>query len=164
MSSTPTSGSERVRLTEAGLAALKQELEHLYTVERPLVSERIKEAKEGGDISESGEYEDAKQRQAFMEGRIRELERVLARAELIDPSATKAGTVGLGSRVTVDEDGQRDTYMIVSAAEAGRGKNGEVRISNQSIVGAALLGHKVGEQVRVETPGGSVSLKIVSVE
>lgn len=158
------SNNERVRLTEQGLRALQDELDYLRNVERTKVSERIKEAKEGGDVSESGEYEDAKQHQAFVEGRIRDLERLLARAETIDDSTRQNGVVDLGARVTVDEEGRRDTYMIVSRAEAGRGKNGEVRISNESSVGAALLGHRVGERVQVKTPGGIVSLTIVSVE
>jgi transcription elongation factor GreA len=158
------SNSQRVQLTPQGLQALQEELDYLRTVERAKVSERIKEAKEGGDISESGEYEDAKQHQAFVEGRIRELERVLAKADLIDPSSAQAGVVALGSRVTVEEDGRRDTYTIVSGAEAGR-KNGEIRISSESKVGAALLGRKVGDDVSVLTPGGqTIALRIVSVE
>ncbi len=158
------SSSERVQLTQQGLQALQQELDHLRTVERANVSERIKEAKEGGDISESGEYEDAKRHQAFVEGRIKELERVLAKADIIDPSKAQAGIVALGSKVTVEEDGRRDTYTIVSGAEAGR-KNGEMRISSQSKVGGALLGHKVGENVSVLTPSGqTITLTIVSVE
>lgn len=158
------SSTERVRLTQQGLDDLHTELDHLRTVERARVSERIKEAKEGGDISESGEYEDAKRAQAFLEGRIREIERVLAKADLIDPTSAKHGIVTLGSKVTVEEDGERSTYTIVSAAEAGR-KNGEMRISNQSKVGAALLGRRLGEKVPVATPNGqTITLTIVSVE
>ncbi len=158
------SSTERVRLTQQGLDDLHTELDHLRTVERARVSERIKEAKEGGDISESGEYEDAKRAQAFLEGRIREIERVLAKADLIDPTSVQQGLVTLGSKVTVEEDGESSTYTIVSAAEAGR-KNGEMRISNQSKVGAALLGRRLGEQVPVATPNGqTITLTIVSVE
>lgn len=155
----------RVQLTPEGLKAMQEELANLRDVERPKVAERIKEAKEGGDISESGEYSDAKDRQAFIEGRVRELERTLARADVIDPSKQQNGVASLGSRVTVDEEGRRDTYRLVSAAEAGRGLGGEIRISDKSAVGKALLGRKVGEQVTVETPGGSsLALTIVSVE
>ncbi len=158
------SSTERVQLTQQGLDDLQTELDHLRTFERTRVSERIKEAKEGGDISESGEYEDAKRAQAFLEGRIREIERILARADLIDPTTAQQGLVTLGSKVTVEEDGERSTYTIVSAAESGR-KNGEMRISNQSKVGAALLGHSVGERVPVATPNGdTITLTIVSVE
>lgn len=159
------SNSQPVRLTPQGLESLQQELHHLRTVDRANISERIKEAKEGGDISESGEYEDAKQAQAFLEGRIRELEHVLAKAELIDPAVAQAGVVSLGTKVTVqEEDGTQDTYTIVSGAEAGR-KNGELRISNQSRVGAALLGRKVGDKVPVTTPNGQdILLTILSVE
>ncbi|MBA2363450.1 MAG: transcription elongation factor GreA [Chloroflexia bacterium] len=158
------SSTERVPLTQQGLDDLQTEVDHLRTVERTRVSERIKEAKEGGDISESGEYEDAKRAQAFLEGRIREIERVLAKADLIDPMSAQQGLVTLGSKVTVDEEGERSTYTIVSAAESGR-KNGEMRISNQSKVGAALLGRRVGERVPVATPNGeTIKLTIVSVE
>lgn len=158
------SSTERVRLTQQGLDDLQNELDHLRTVERARVSERIKEAKEGGDISESGEYEDAKRAQAFMEGRIREIERILAKADLIDPMSAQQGLVTLGSKVTVEEDAERSTYTIVSAAESGR-RNGEMRISNQSRVGAALLGRRVGEQVPVAMPNGeTTTLTIVSVE
>jgi transcription elongation factor GreA len=157
------SNAETVRLTQQGLDSLRAELNHLRTTGRANVSERIKEAKEGGDISESGEYEDAKQAQAFIEGRIRELEHILARAEVIDPAAAVSGVVQLGAKVTVDEDGDRSTYRIVSGAEAGR-KNGEMRISNQSKVGGALLGHKVGDVVHVDTPNGTIQLTVVAVE
>lgn len=152
-----------VRLTEDGLRTLQEELDHLRTTERAVVSERIKEAKEGGDISESGEYEDAKRHQAFVEGRIRELERLLANAEVIRASAGN-GVVTLGAKVTVEEDGERDTYTIVNRAEAGRSKNGETRISSESAVGAALLGKKVGNRVTVSTPGGAITLTIVTIE
>lgn len=157
------SNAEPVRLTQQGLDSLRAELDRLRTTERANVSERIREAKEGGDISESGEYEDAKQAQAFIEGRIRELEHVLARAEVIDPAAAVSGMVQLGAKVTVEEDGDRSTYTIVSGAEAGR-KDGEMRISNQSKVGAALLGHKVGDVVHVDTPNGAIQLTVVAVE
>ena len=155
--------TQRVQLTEQGLQSLQEELENLRTVERAKVSERIKEAKEGGDISESGEYEDAKRAQAFVEGRIKELERTLARAEVIDPAAARAGVVTLGSKVTVEDPAGPATYRVVNAAEAGR-KNGEIRISNQSKVGAALLGRKVGDTVPVSAPQGEITLTILSVE
>ena len=156
--------TDRIHLTEQGLNDLREELHRLRTVERPLISERIKEAKEGGDISESGEYEDAKQRQAFLEGRIRELEILLARAEVIDPSSQQAGVVTLGSKVTVEEDGLTDTYMVVNRAEAGRDKSGGMRISTESPFGAALVGRRVGDEVKVSTPSGQITLKILAVE
>jgi transcription elongation factor GreA len=158
------STNTNVQLTEQGLQALQEELEQLQKVERPIVSERIKEAKEGGDISESGEYEDAKRRQAFVEGRIREIERILSTARIIDPATHRSGVVGLGSKVTVEEDGQVDTYTVVSKAEAGRGRTGEIRISDESAIGAALLGRKVGDHVEVATPGGTVALTVTAVE
>jgi len=158
------STNERVRLTEQGLKELREELERLRTVERAKISARIREAKEGGDISESGEYEDAKHSQAFLEGRIKELEKLLANAEVIDRSAQPAGTVGLGSKVTVEENGRTYTYTIVDGAEAGRGRDGEVRISSKSAVGSALLGRRVGDSVEVEVPAGKLTFKILSVE
>ena len=158
------STNERVQLTPEGLQKLQDELQRLLTVDRPHVSQRIQEAKEGGDISESGEYEDAKQQQGFIEGRIREIEQILSRAVVIDSSNRARGVVGLGSKVTVEEDGQRDTYTVVNRAEAGRSGNGEIRISDESAVGKALLGKKVGQNVIVETPGGSITLKIVDVK
>lgn len=154
-----------VRLTAEGLNDLQAELDHLRTSERAVVSERIKEAKEGGDISESGEYEDAKRHQAFVEGRIRQLERLLANAETIESTMVQSGVVQLGSTVTVEENGQQDTYTVVSRAEAGKGKNGIMRISNESAVGSALLGRRVGETVAIKTPSGEdISLKIVELQ
>ncbi len=156
--------NDRVFLTEEGYRKLKEELEQLRTVARPRISERIREAKQGGDITESGEYEEAKRDQSFLEGRIREIEATLSRAEVINRDAARKGVVSLGSRVTVEQNGRRETYTVVSKAEAGRGRDGEIRISDVSAVGKALLEKKVGDTVAVTTPGGVVELKIVSVE
>lgn len=158
------SNNERVLLTEQGLHALQEELERLRKVERPRISERIREAKEGGDISESGEYDEAKRQQSFVEGRIRELESVLGRAEQIDPSQVGSDTVTFGSKVTVEMGGRRETYVVVNKAESGRSKNGEIRVSSESPVGGKLLGRKVGDDVPVTTPGGSLTMKVVSIE
>lgn len=156
--------TEKVILTPDGLRKLQEELERRKTVDKPRISVRIKEAIEGGDISESGEYEEAKRDQSFNEGRIRELEAILANAEQLDPSKMTAGVVGLGSRVTVEEKGRTETYLLVNQAEAGRGQNGEIRVSTVSPVGKSLLGRKLGDTVEVSLPSNKLALKIVSIE
>lgn len=153
-----------VFLTDTGMQELLQELEHLRTVKRPEVAARIGQAKEYGDISENGEYEDAKNEQAFVEGRIRTLESLLNRARLIkeDKTPRKNGTVRLGSKVTtIDNTNERETWMLVSSAEANATHG---RISDESLVGRALLGKKVGDQVSVQAPAGLMKFKVVSVE
>lgn len=149
-------------LTREGRARLEAELEQLTTVERKQVAERIAAAKELGDISESGEYEDAKKSQALLEGRIRELKYVLSRAELIDEDQASNGEVRVGSSVTVrfDEDGDEETWTIVGSAEASPRQG---KISNESPIGAALLGKRARHKVTVQTPSGVMKLTIVKV-
>ena len=131
-----------VYLTAEGLEKLKAELTHLITVERPRVAARIHDAKLDGDITENAEYEDAKQEQSFLEGRIGTLEAQLKNAEVIEK--TNGDRVGIGSKVVIKgEDGQ-ETFTIVGSAEAAPR---EGRISNESPVGAALMGHKKGDTV-----------------
>ena len=153
-----------VYLTESGMHELREELNYLRTVKRSEVAARIGQAKEYGDISENSEYEDAKNEQAFVEGRIRTIESILNRAELLkeDKKATKGGFVRLGARVTtLDDNDERETWTLVSSAEANpiQGK-----ISDESIVGRALLGKRVGDQVSVQAPKGVLKFKIVAVE
>lgn len=150
-------------LTREGRARLEAELEHLQTVERKHVAERIAAAKELGDISESGEYEDAKKAQALLEGRIRELKSLLSRAQLIDDEQSSNGEVRVGSSVTVrfDEDGEEETWMIVGSAEANPRQG---RISNESPIGAAILGKRPRQKVTVQTPSGVMKLTIVKVQ
>jgi transcription elongation factor GreA len=149
-------------LPRAGRARLEAALEHLQPVERKHVAERIAAAKELGDISESGEYEDAKKAQALLEGRIRELKSLLSRAETIDDEQTSNGEVRVGSSVTVrfDEDGEEETWMIVGSAEANPRQG---RISNESPIGAAILGKRPRQKVTVQTPSGVMKLTIVRV-
>ena len=149
-------------LTREGRARLEAELEQLTTVERKQVAERIAAAKELGDISESGEYEDAKKSQALLEGRIRELKYVLSRAELIDEETASNGEVRVGSSVTVrfEEDGDEETWTIVGSAEASPRQG---KISNESPIGAALLGKRARHKVTVQTPSGVMKLTIVKV-
>jgi transcription elongation factor GreA len=155
---------KEVVLTLEGLAKLEKELEHLKTVRRREVAERIKQALEFGDISENSEYEDAKNEQGFIEGRILSIEKMLRNAKVIDEhEAHQAGVVGLGSKVTLVEvnGGVEVEYMIVGSAEANPL---ESKISNESPVGKTLIGHKVGEIVNVNVPMGTIQYKITAVK
>jgi transcription elongation factor GreA len=155
---------ERIPLTREGFEALSKELEHLKSVERPKIADYIHEAKEGGDISESSAYEDAKNRQALLEGRIRELQHTLDNAEIMAAPAHKGGKrqAVLGSTVEVETDrGARRALTLVSTVEADSTAN---KVSDQSPVGRALLGHGVGEKVSVITPGGTVVYTILNIK
>ena len=155
---------ERIPLTREGYEALSKELEHLITVERPQVADYIHEAKEGGDISESSAYEDAKNRQALLEGRIRELQHTLDNAEIMAAPAHKGGKrqAALGSTVEVETNrGAKRALKLVSTVEADAAAS---KVSDQSPVGRALLGHAVGDQVEVVTPGGTVIYTILGIK
>ena len=150
-----------VILTPEGLSKLKEELEHLQTEKRREVAERIKEAREFGDISENSEYDDAKNEQAMLEARIAALEEKLRSATVVDSSSLPTDVVRVGSQVNVtDEGGKKQSFMIVGSAEA---KPPE-KLSNESPVGKALLGHKKGDEVEVALPNGSKrKLKITKI-
>ncbi|MDD4084594.1 MAG: transcription elongation factor GreA [Acidaminococcaceae bacterium] len=150
-------------LTLAGLKKLEDELETLRSVKRQEVAERIKVAISYGDISENSEYDDAKNEQAFVEGRIIELEKMIRTAKIIDNSAISKEVVTLGSKVTVEdiELKEKETYVVVGTTEADPAAN---RISNESPVGAAILGKKVGAEIHVPTPVGSLLYKIVAIK
>lgn len=157
-------GAKETILTAEGLRKLEDELENLRSVKRQEVAERIKVAISYGDISENSEYDDAKNEQAFIEGRIIELEQMISTATLIDETAKKKkGTVILGSTVIVKdmEFGDEETYTVVGTTEADPSQN---RISNESPVGAAILGQKVNTVVHVHTPVGELSYKIVKIK
>lgn len=145
-----------------GLKKLEAELEHLTTVKRREVAERIKTAREFGDISENSEYEDAKNEQAFIEGRIQTLEQMLRQARVVDTNGQDPTTVHIGSHVTVRdlEENVDEDYVIVGATEADPMKN---HISNESPVGKALIGAKAGQQVEVSAPVGKIRLEIVKI-
>jgi transcription elongation factor GreA len=148
-------------LTPEGRTKLEAELEQLKTVRRAEVAERIHSAKEEGDIMENSAYDEAKNEQAFVEGRIMTIEQMLKNAVMID--ATRAtGIVGIGSYVTVLERGEKDDEMfqIVGSAEADPTKG---RISNESPVGRALLGKRVGDEVQIKIPDGIRYLKITEI-
>ena len=157
-------GAKETILTAEGLRKLEDELENLRSVKRQEVAERIKVAISYGDISENSEYDDAKNEQAFIEGRIIELEQMISTATLIDETAKKKkGTVILGSTVIVKdmEFGDEETYTVVGTTEADPSQN---RISNESPVGAAILGQKVNTFAQVHTPVGELSYKIVKIK
>jgi transcription elongation factor GreA len=146
-------------LSKEGLDKLRQELEEMTSVKRPEVAQRIHDAKEHGDLSENAEYEDAKNEQAFVEGRIQTLEALIKNATLIDEH-TSNDHVQIGSTVKVSGPDGSQTFMIVGSTEA---KPTEGKISNESPVGRALLGKKKGENVTVQVPAGDIAYKIVAI-
>ncbi|WP_423799157.1 transcription elongation factor GreA [Neobacillus sp. SAB-20_R2A] len=150
-------------MTQAGKEKLEQELEYLKTVKRKEVVERIKIARSFGDLSENSEYDSAKEEQAFVEGRITTLENMIRNAKIISEGELAGDTVSLGSSVTFVElpDGDEETYTIVGSAEADPF---EGKISNDSPIAKSLMGKKVGDQVSVQTPGGEMSVRIVSIK
>ena len=148
-------------LTKEGRAKLEAELEHLRSVKRVGVADRIQKAKELGGTVDNAEYDDSKNEQAFVEGRILTLERIIDSAILIGDEATHSDKVNLGAHVTVlNQNKAEEEYTIVGSAEADPGQG---RISNESPVGKALLNKKVGEEVNVNTPAGTVTLTISSI-
>jgi transcription elongation factor GreA len=149
-------------LTKEGYDKLQDELDYLRTVKRQEVADRLHEAMEGGELIENAEYEAAKNEQAFVEGRIQELEILLATARVIeDDKKKRADTIQVGSTVTIREDGyEEETYTIVGAAEANPR---EGKISNESPIGKAILNHRPGDDVQVETPDGSYTVRIVKI-
>ena len=150
-------------LTSDGMEKLETELDHLKTVKRKEIADRIKEAISYGDITDNAEYEDAKNEQAFIEGRIITLEKMLRRARLLEKSDDDDHHVVLGSTVKL-RDVELDNveeYTIVSTAEADPT---EKKISNESPVGKALIGRTIGDQVEVKVPAGTLKYKIEAVD
>jgi transcription elongation factor GreA len=153
----------KIDITPEGLAAVQAELRELTTVRRPNIVEKIKSARELGDLSENFEYHSAKNEQGFIESRIAELEQIVRNASLITAPAAD-GVVHLGSTVRfTEEGGPEESYTIVGPAEASPGDG---RISNESAMGKALLGHRKGDRVKVEPEqsGEAYELTIVAVE
>lgn len=150
-------------MTRAGKEKIEQELEYLKTVRRKEVVERIKIARDFGDLSENSEYDSAKEEQAFVESRITVLETMIRNAKIIEEDEYNADIVTLGKTVTFIElpDGEEETYTIVGSAEADPF---EGKISNDSPIAKSLLGHKVDDEVTVQTPGGEMKVKIISIE
>jgi transcription elongation factor GreA len=150
-------------MTLEGKQKLEQELEYLKTTKRKEVVERIKIARSFGDLSENSEYDSAKDEQAFVEGRIQTLEKMIRNAVIIEEDENNKDTVTLGKSVTFVElpDGDEETYSIVGSAESNPF---EGKISNDSPIAKSLMGKKIGDQVTVQTPGGDMVVKIVDVK
>jgi len=149
-------------LTKEGYQKLQDELDHLRTAKRMEVAARLHEAMEGGELIENAEYEAAKNEQAFVEGRIQELEVLLATAHVIEENGKKkSDIISIGSKVTIKEGNfEAETFTIVGVAEANPR---EGKISNESPIGKSILNHKVGDVVKVETPGGTYNVKIIKL-
>ncbi len=153
--------SEPNYLTPEGKRKLEEELEHLSTVKRKELAERLHVAVKQGDLSENADYIQAKEEQGFVEGRIRTIQAMLRNVVLIEEQV--GGAARLGSKITVSEDGvdERETFMLVGAAEADPTQG---RISNVSPLGQALLGKKVGDKVTIQAPAGEMVFEIVAIE
>ncbi len=154
--------TKKVILTHAGMEKMEQELLELKTVKRHEVAQKIKEARAQGDLSENAEYDAAKDEQGKIEGRIAELEKTLRNAQVIDEEDTDLNKVSLGCRVVLydQEFDENITYTIVGSTEADPM---EGLISNESPVGAAVLGAAVGDEVEVTTPGGITIFKVLEI-
>lgn len=152
---------EKHYMTEEGKKKLEEELEQLITERRKEVVERIKVARSFGDLSENSEYDSAKEEQAFVEGRIQQLETMIRNAEIIEEDKNSS-KVSLGKKVTFVEipDGEEEEYVIVGRAEADPL---EGKISNESPMAQSLIGKEIGDQVTVSTPGGDMTVKITAV-
>jgi transcription elongation factor GreA len=152
--------SKTTYISKDGLDKLRAELEEILSVRRPEIAQRIHDAKEHGDLSENAEYEDAKNEQAFVEGRIQTLEAMIKNAAIIDEN-TSTDHVQIGSTVKVKGEDGAETFMIVGSAEA---RPADGRISNESPVGRALLGRKKGDKVVVKVPAGDFAYTIVEIK
>ncbi len=155
-------GEKETILTESGLRKLEEELEYLKTTRRKEIAERIKAAKEFGDLAENAEYDDAKNEQAFVEGRILQIDQMLRSARIIDNSTVPSDAVMVGSTVRLKDlaAGEELSYTIVGSAEADPLRD---RISNESPVGQALIGHKKGHTVTVKVPAGTLKYTILEI-
>jgi transcription elongation factor GreA len=149
-------------VTEEGLQKLKEELDYLVTEKRKEVVERIKQARGFGDLSENSEYDAAKDEQAFVEGRVIQLEQMIRTAKIIDVTKIEGDAVSIGKTIIVQElpDGEKEEYAIVGSTESDPLKG---KISNDSPMAQSLLGKHVGDVVNVQTPGGDIKFKIIEV-
>lgn len=149
-------------LTKDGAERLRKELEELKGPAREELAKRLRTAIQQGDLSENADYISAKEEQGFLEGRIAELTTILTNVVLIDESGNKKDKVDVGTKVTIQEsDYPEETYFLVGPQEANPAKG---RISHNSPIGEALLGHKTGDSVEAVTPGGIIKLKIIRIE
>lgn len=152
----------KIVFTQEGYDEIRRELNEILTVKRPAVVERIREARQLGDLSENFDYQDGKQVQGMLEARIRELQEILGNAHVVEPSEPN-GHITVGAKVVVKdmEDGSEEKYTIVGPTESSPA---EGKISHISSMGAALIGHRVGDVVSVHTPGGMFECKVISVK
>jgi transcription elongation factor GreA len=154
--------NEPTYLTAEGAEKIKIELEELKGPKRDDLARRLRDAIQMGDLSENADYQKAKEDQAFLEGRIQELEYILSNATIVEDDGKKKDIVAVGTTVTIqEEDFDPETYYLVGAKEADP-RNG--KISHESPIGRALMDHKVGDVVEAETPGGKISLKIIAIK
>jgi transcription elongation factor GreA len=149
-------------VTEEGLQKLKDELDHLITEKRKEVVERIKMARSFGDLSENSEYDAAKDEQAFVEGRINQLESTIRSAKIIDTTNEKGDIVSIGKTVIIQElpDGEKEEYAIVGSTESDPVAG---KISNDSPMAQSLMGKQVGAEVSLQTPGGEMKIKVLEI-
>ncbi len=155
------SAEKQYPMTAEGKEKLENELHDLITVKRPEVVERIKIARGYGDLSENSEYDAAKDEQGFVEGRIKLVETMIRNAIIIEEGSVDSDIVTIGCTVTFEEDDEAETYQIVGSAEADPF---EGRISNDSPIAKGIIGRKVGETVKIVTPGGEFNVKIIEVK
>ena len=155
--------NKEVLLTEEGYEKLEKELDNLVNVKRREVAKRIKVAREFGDISENSEYDDAKNEQAFIEGRIKEIKNMLRNARVVKDDEVTDKTVNIGTTVKLkDKDNDEIySYTIVGAAESDPLN---YKISHESPIGKSIIGHKIGDTVKVEVPSGIISYEVLSIE
>lgn len=160
MAAKETNNGKKILVTKEGLKKLEEELQDLIDNKRQEIADRIAQAKEYGDLSENSEYEVAKEEQAFLEGRITQLQLMIKNAVVIDENS-KHNRVEVGSKVRVKLKDGEEIFHIVGSAEANPG---EGKISNESPIGQALMNRKVGETVKVKVPAGFQEIKIVSIK
>jgi transcription elongation factor GreA len=154
---------EAIILTKKGYDDMARELEEIISTKRPQIVDRIREARQLGDLSENFDYEDAKRAQSMMESRVKELKIILSHCEVIENNGSD-GSVQVGCKVVVedlDDEGYQDEYTIVGPAESSPSDG---RISYESLVGEALIGKRVGDSIEIDAPGGIIRYKVVSVE
>lgn len=152
--------NKEIILTREGLEKIKQELSSLQTVKRPAVIERIQTARSLGDLSENSEYDDARNEQSFVEGRIQELQDMIKKAKVVSKKLTN-GEAGLGSTVVCEVENEKESYELVSSAEADPVSG---KVSIDSPLGRGLIGRKKGEVAIIKTPGGEISYKILDLK
>lgn len=150
-----------ILLTPEGAEKLRAELKHLTEVKRPELAQRLRHAVQQGDLAENADYHMAKEQQAFLEGRILELETTLKHATIVEDGRRPSGVVAIGSRVTIIEEGADPEVFILVGVQEANPREG--KISHESPIGRALMGRKAGEVVQAETPGGTVRLRIKKV-